>query len=87
MKELKAGLSFSPIALSADFFRLPYNSKEAPYSFIFPDTASEFYYRLNDKKFQEVTSEFVRFYTDSKVFPNFGGYDVWIFDHCSNENK
>ncbi|MBL4576291.1 MAG: hypothetical protein JKY51_09390 [Opitutaceae bacterium] len=82
MEDLKSGFSFEPIALKKDFSPTRYNSKEAPYTFIFPNTASQFYYERNNVNLENDMNEFVRFYTDEKIFPDFGGYDIWIMNSC-----
>jgi len=87
MKELKAGIGFEPIALTRDFTEISYAGPQAPYVFIFPDTEAKFYYydRPFDSRFQSTVDEFVKFHTKERIFPDFGGYDVWILTSCAGE--
>jgi hypothetical protein len=96
MKELRDGLAFAPIALTRDFGRVEYYSRTAPYVFILPDTLRQLYTFLNKpnyraagklRDFDTIAGEFVRFYTQDKIFPDFSGNDVWVFDRCNSSSS
>jgi hypothetical protein len=87
MKELESGIAFEPIALTKDLARVEYSSTEAPYIFIFPDTLQTIYNFVNKSSYEHTVDEFVRFYTDTKEFPDFSGYDVWILNSCATNNN
>lgn len=92
MKELEYGLGFEPVALRRDFSRMEYYGPEAPFAFILSDTLKDIYQLLNktplypptkeNQVYTETVSQFVRFYTSDKVFPDFSGHDVWVLDSC-----
>ncbi len=84
MKDFKSGLSFEPIALNNDFFTVNYYGPEAPHLFILTNTASQFYYNRNKSVFKDEMNEFINFYTDEKVIPDFGGFDAWVLSTCGS---
>lgn len=69
------------LALNKDFspYRGNYDTS-APYAYIFPNTITNFYYE--EKPIPKNAALYTKFFTEEKVYPDFGGLDVWIFSSC-----
>ena len=79
-KEFKSTVNFEVVALDKNLYKIYYANKIAPYLYIFPNTGPEIYHDKNNSA--EAVSNYIRFYTPEKIYPDFGGADVWIFDSC-----
>lgn len=83
-QEFKTHLVFEPLAFGSDFLsRNPWGDP-APHAVVFHNTKKKFY-AANEAPYAkpELFDHFVRYYTPDKVLPDFGGFDVWLFERCS----
>jgi hypothetical protein len=81
--EFRTNLTFDPLSLSDAFMKIESFESEPPYAFIFLETKQKFYWMSKAPGAKlDVFDDFVRYYTPQKVLPDFGGYDVWLFDRC-----
>jgi hypothetical protein len=55
----------------------------AAYAFVFPQTNLAFQYAYATSEHHD---HYIRFFSDEKAFPDFGGIDVWIFEKCKNNS-
>lgn len=86
LENLDGRISLDIIALEEDFSQAnPISKEKAPHLLIFPNTQSEFYHGIISET--DKWDKNIHYYTDEKVLPNFGGYDVWVLDDCDREKR
>ncbi len=86
LKTFDSSIGFFIIALKSDFSEARYNSQDAPYVYVLPHTANAIHQEINGQS-KESIPNYVRYYSDEKVFPNFSGYDVWVLSSCVVEKQ
>lgn len=72
--------------LNQDFSIYRNDKDHAPYAIVFNNTKPSFYYDLqtiDGKNLNGKELPFVEYFSEDKIFPYFGGRDVWIFDQCN----
>jgi hypothetical protein len=84
--EFKTNLNFDPLSLDENFLDIR-SKDEAPFALIFLETKRKFYWASEAPGAKlELFDHFVRYYTPEKILPNFGGYDVWLFNKCARDS-
>ncbi len=86
LKEVSSSIGFSVIALKKDFSEARYDGPEAPYAYVLPHTASAIHGTINGKSKEHIPN-YVRYYSEERVFPDFSGYDVWVLSSCVAEKQ
>lgn len=79
-RDMKSSAAFYPIGVNADLSSANINS--APDLLIFPGT----YWQLRYGSFQvpEHWDQYIRFYTEDRIYPDFRGYDFWVRKKCGD---
>ncbi len=77
------GASFYPIGVNDDLSQA--NILVTPFMLIFPGT--HWALRYNSKQHPENWDQYIKFFTESRIYPDFGGYDFWVRRKCGEENQ
>lgn len=79
-EEKESAIGFDPIGITKDL--RPASVKQAPYLLIFPGTYREL--RYSSLQRPEEWDQYIKFYTEDRVYPDFRGYDFWVRKKCGD---